>query len=191
MSKNRIEQVYQYIKDHPEKSGNQIYLYTVAHGFGINKQKFYQIFRELKIQSKKSKQVKKVKVVKKKQVSKNKSSFGYDLPKKKKTVQRKIIKEKLVLDQKDKLLSEKLTDLIEYPDDPDAEYGLIEVYDKVKKESYWIKYKDKASLDWQIDKLETSDKKKGFSPDYDFIYHGLRTYTPFITPEFEELLNSV
>lgn len=176
MSKNRIEQVEQYIKDHPEKSGNQIYLYTKAHGFGINKQKFYQIFRELKIQSKKSRQVKKVKTVK---------------VVKKRTVQRKIVKEKVVLDQKDKLLSEKLLDLIEYPDDPDAEYGLIEVYDKVKKESYWIKYKDKASLDWQIDKLEASDKKKGFSPDFDFIYHGLKTYTPFITPEFEELLNSV
>lgn len=176
MSKNRIEQVIQYIKNHPEKSRNQIYLYSKAHGFGIAKQKFYEIYRKEKIQSVAIKQVKKVKTVK--------------IVKKRK-VQRKIIKEKVVLDQKDKLLSEKLIDLIEYPDDPDAEYGLIEVYDKVKKESYWIKYKDKASLDWQIDKLEASDKKKGFSPDFDFIYHGLKTYTPFITPEFEAMLDIV
>ena len=188
MSKNRIEQVIQYIKDHPEKSGNQIYLYSKAHGFGIQKQKFYEIYRKEKIQSSGIKKVKKVKVVKRRQVSKSKS-FGYDIPKKK-TVQRKIIKEKVVLDQKDKLLSQKLNDLIEYPDDPDAEYGLIEVYDKVKKESYWIKYKDKTGLDWQIDKLEASDKKKGFSPDFDFIYHGLKTYTPFITPEFEAMMDN-
>jgi len=175
MSKNRTEQVIKYIKDHPEKSGNQIYLYSKAHGFGINKQKFYQIYRKEKIQPIKPKQVKKVETIK---------------IVKKRVVQRKIIKEKVVLDQKDKLLSQKLTDLIEYPDDPDAEYGLIEVYDKVKKESYWIKYKDKAGLDWQIDKLEASDKKKGFSPDFDFIYHGLKTYTPFITPEFEAMMDN-
>lgn len=176
MSKNRIEQVIDYIHAHPELSGNQIYIYSKAHGFGIQKQKFYQIYRQEKIQPTTIKKVKKVKKVIVRKVPK-------------KLVQKKIIIKDL--HEKDKLLSDKLFDLIEYPDDPDLEYGLIEVYDKTKKESYWIKYHDKAHLDWQIDKLESSDRQKGYSPDYQFIYHGLQTYHPFITPEFEKIMNDV
>ncbi len=174
MSKNRIEQVIEYIHSHPEKSGNQIYIYSKVHGFGINKQKFYQIYRQEKIQPEK---IKTKKIVIKK------------VPKKKIIKVQKKILPKLV--EKDKLLSEKLTDLIEYPEDPDYEYGLIEIYDKSQKESYWIKYHDKAHLDWQIDRLEASDKKKGYSPDYDFIYHGIKSYTPFISPEFEKIMNEL
>ena len=180
MSKNRTEQVIAYIKSHPEKSGNQIYIYAKVHGFGINKQRFYQIYRQEKIQPKVKPKDKKIviKTVQDKRIIK------------KKTVQKKIIPAKQLV-EKDKLLSEKLTDLIEYPEDPDYEYGLIEIYDKTKKESHWIKYHDKAHLDWQIDRLEASDKKKGYSPDYSFIYHGLKSYTPFISPEFEKIMNDV
>ena len=159
MSKNRTERIIQYIRSHPELSGNQIYIYAKVHGFGIKKQTFYQIYRQEKIQPKIKPEVK-PKVIPEKIVIKKKVI--------KKTIQKKIIPE---LVQKDKLLSKKLTDLIEYPEDPNVEYGLIEVYDKKQKESYWIKYKDKAHLDWQIDRLEASDKRKGFSSDYDFIYN--------------------
>lgn len=176
MSKNRIEQIIDYIHSHPDKSGNQIYIHAKLNGFGINKQKFYQIYRQEKIQSKDKKIKKDIKTsIKRVQ---------------KKTVQKKIIKSKNLI-EKDKLLSEKLTDLIEYPEDPELEYGLIEVYDKTKKESFWIKYHDKGHLDWQIDKLEASGKRKGYTPDFDFIYHGLQTYNPFITPEFEKIMNDV
>lgn len=182
MSKNRIELVITYIKSHPEKSGNQIYIYSKAHGFGINKQKFYQIYREEKIQPTIIKKIVKKKVKTKKVIKKIKITVQKKLPVK--------VKYKN-LHEKDKILSRKLTGLIEYPEDPNLEYGLIEVYDKVKKESYWIKYHDKAHLDWQIDKLEASDKKKGFSPDFDFIVHGLQTYTPFISPEFAKIMEEI
>lgn len=178
MSKNRIEQVIEYIKAHPEKSGNQIYIYSKIHGFGINKQKFYQIYRQEKIQPKDKPKKIVIKTIQNKRIIK------------KKTVQKKIIPAKQLI-EKDKLLSEKLTDLIEYPKDPEYEYGLIEVYDKSQKESYWIKYHDKAHLDWQIDKLEASDKKRGYSPNYDFIYHGIKSYTPFISAEFEKIMNEM
>ena len=181
MSKNRIEQVIDFIRAHPELSGNQIYLYSVAHGFGIKKQRYYQIYRQEKIQPK-TKPIPKTKPKVKKIIKK--------IIPKKRIVRKKIIKEKPKLTEKYKLLSEKLTDLIEYPED-EYEYGLIEVYDKNKKESFWIKYQDKAHLDWQIDKLEASGKRKGYTPDYDFIYHGMRSYTPFITPEFEAIMNQV
>lgn len=176
MSKNRIEQVIDYIHSHPEKSGNQIYIYSKVHGFGINKQKFYQIYRQEKIQPI-SVSIKKKKKIIIKKVSK------------KRIIQKKLPIPKLV--EKDKILSDKLRGLIEYPEDPELEYGLIEVYDKTKKESYWIKYHDKDHLDWQIDKLEASDKRKGFSPDFDFIVHGLQPYSPFITPEFREMMDII
>lgn len=175
MSKNRTEQVIDYIRKHPELSGNQIYIATKALGFGIQKQRFYQIYRQEKIQpSVPPPKKKKPKVIIKK------------IPKK--TVQKKIIPVRATLTQKDKLFTEKVKDTIEYPEDPNVEYGLIEVYDKKRKESYWIKYQDKDHLDWQIDRLEASDKRKGFSPDYDFIFHKLKPYTPFVSPEFEKML---
>ena len=179
MSKNRTEQVIEYIKEHPELSGYQIYIYTKAHGFGIQKQRFYQIYREEKIQPpiKKVKKVKKVRKIVKK------------VPKKK-IVQKKIIR-RIELTEKEKILSEKLIDLIEYPEDPNAEYGLIEIYDRTTKESRWIKYHDKVHLDWQIDILEASERRRGYSPNFQFIYHGLQTYTPFIAPEFKEMMDSM
>lgn len=176
MSKNRTEQVIEYIRKHPEKSGNQIYLFAKVHGFGIQKQRFYQIYRQEKIQPSVKKVKKIIKIVKK-------------VPKKK-LVQKKIIP-KIELTEKEKILSQKLIDLIEYPEDPNVEYGLIEIYDKTTKESRWIKYHDKTHLDWQIDILEASERRRGYSPNFQFIYHGLQTYTPFIAPEFEEMMDSM
>lgn len=167
MSKNRTERVIDYINSHLDLSGNKIYNYSKDHGFGINKQRFYQIYNKERAKTK--------------PISKD---IKLELPRKvprKRTVQKKIIPK---LTEKDKLLTPKFIDLIEYPEDENLEYGLIEVYDKKKGESYWIKYRNKSHLDWQIDKLEASDKRKGFSSDYKFIYHGLKEYTPFFAPEF-------
>lgn len=201
MSKNRTEQVIDYINSHPELSGNKIYNYAKDHGFGIDKKKFYQIFRKTRNLPEPS-NIKKIKSIpikyrtkeQKKKILKKPTpkDVKLELPRKvpKKLVQKKIVKIK-DLTEKDKLLTPKFRDLIEYPEDENLEYGLIEVYDKKSGESRWIKYRNKSHLDWQIDVLESSDKRKGFSSDYKFIYHGLKEYTPFFAPEFLDVIEKM
>lgn len=70
-------------------------------------------------------------------------------------------------------------------------YGVVELHDKNTKTSKWIKYKNKADLDRQIDIVDESDQKSGLGRvNYQFKYHGVRSLTEFIDQEFAQYLNA-
>ena len=63
-------------------------------------------------------------------------------------------------------------------------YGIVEVIDKKKDVSFWIKYKDKKGLNKQFNKI-----KKYYNPKK-LVFHGFRSYKQYRTDIFEDLLKA-
>ena len=65
-----------------------------------------------------------------------------------------------------------------------GQYGVIEIYDKDKKRSFWIKYDNRNDLNEQFDIIQQEYDLQNFQ----IIYHGLRTYGVFIDEKFKALM---
>jgi hypothetical protein len=165
--------IRKFIKDHPNLSGNKIYEQTKNSGFGINKQKFYKIYREVR----KVPEPTKTKRIKSIPLKYRKPKHEKELKKEEKK------KEKIEKKDPEKRKLDSLKDKVDLPK-KDGQYGLIEVYDKTQKTSRWIKYYSQSDIERQLDILEESDKSKGFISNFKFIPHGIRTLQEFITEEF-------
>lgn len=181
---NRKEKIIDYIQKHPDLSGNQIYIYSKDNGFGINKQEFYKLFRESKQLPKPTKEKKLKSIPKKHRTEQQKETL------------KEIKKEKKELEKIEKISKRKTP--IKFPT-KDGIYGIVEVKtknskrkdDKNYKASRWIKYTDQADLQRQLDILDESDKKRGYSkPKYELKFRGFRKLTEFIDEEFMEIINS-
>jgi len=170
---SRKQQNKQFIQNNPKFSGNQCYKYAKTHGFGIDKSNFYKLFREIKNLPQPSKEKQLQSIPTKYKTEKHKQ----EIKEIKKTKEIKKIKKIKIIRKK-----------IPFPR-KDGIYGVVEIHDKKRKSSKWIKYYNQQDLDRQLDIIDESDEKKGFGTiPYEFIYHGQRKLTEFIDKEFGLLI---
>lgn len=175
---NRKKLNKEFIQNNPKLSGNKCYQYARIHGFGINKSNFYKLFREIKNLPQPSKEKQLQSIPTKYKTEKHKQEIK-EIKKTKELKEIRIKKiRKIKIDKKRIPFPRKV-----------GTYGIVEIHDKKKKESKWIKFYDQQDLDRQLDIIDESDEKKGFGIiAYEFIYHGQRKLTEFIDEEFRELL---